>query len=101
MERGPPTPKSTLSQFDKTTSSEEALFRFFGGELQSCFPSSVNDQILFIRLLHSEGIDPWTTPKQSCVEIDHYLLIKLWCLISVKINKGLILYIYTGDMCGG
>ncbi len=43
---------------ENTTSSEEAIFKFFAPELNHIFRggTSVNDQVLCMKLLHADGI---------------------------------------------
>ena len=61
------TPKSGISGLEQTFAGEEILYKFFAPELQQHFPTSVNDQALFIRILHAEGIDTGLGKHLICV----------------------------------
>lgn len=50
------TPQSS-SVLEHTFHTEEVIYKFFAPELQLYFPTNANDQALFVRLLHAEGID--------------------------------------------
>lgn len=49
------TPRTTISGTN-TTAAEEGIYKFFAGEFNMYF-DGVNDQVLFVKVLHSDGID--------------------------------------------